>query len=208
MDNHLFVLNKRAGVLVQGDNTGDISLLDHAKKYLKEIYSKPGNVFLGLVHRLDRPVSGTMVFARTSKAASRLSDQIRRNSFKKKYIALVQGKTPSDGTLVDRITRSGATSKIAIGSEGKRAELSFKRLKFEDNLSFLEVDLKTGRHHQIRVQLANLGFPIVGDFRYGSKQKFPQKSIALHARELSFLHPVKKEPVSFQTIPQISWPLI
>lgn len=206
IDNHLIVVNKPAGLLIQGDKTGDPTLFNSVQRYLKEAFNKPGNVYLGLIHRIDRPVSGTVVFARTSKAASRLSEQFRKKTTKKIYRALVKGKTPTDAVLKDQIERKGSSSFIAAKDGGKPAIMAFKRLLFKKGLSLLEIELETGRHHQIRVQLANQGFPILGDFRYGSKEKFPQKSIALHAYSIKIEHPVQKTPMTFQSIPSLHWP--
>lgn len=207
-DNHLLVVDKPAGVLIQGDKTGDPSLLEAGKQHLKEVFHKPGNVYLGLVHRLDRPVSGVVIFARTSKAASRLSEQIRRRSIKKRYYALVKGEIPSKGTLEHRIERDGATSRVhpSDHSRGKLAKLRYQRLKFDKGISLIEVDLETGRHHQIRAQLSAIGFPILGDFRYGSKVKFPYKTLALHAVSISIQHPTTGKELTFGAPPPDEWP--
>ena len=205
-DNHLLVVRKPAGMLVQGDRTGDTSLLDYARKYIKDKYNKPGNVYLGLVHRLDRPTSGVVVFALTSKAAKRLSEQFRVGSVRKIYWALVEGKTPTSGTLVDRIHRHGITSHIARGDGGQRAELSFRRLRYHKGVSWIEIELATGRHHQIRVQFSHRGYPVIGDFRYGSKVKFGQKALALHARSLTISHPTRKEEMTFLAELESFWP--
>ena len=201
-DNHLLVICKPAGILVQGDRTGDVTLLSLAKDYIKEKYNKPGDVFLGLVHRLDRPASGVIVFARTSKAAGRLMKQFQQRQIKKIYYCLAAGELPLNGNWKDRIERREATSFIAKGE--LNAALSFKRLKFQNVVSLSEVKLHTGKHHQIRVQFASRGFPIIGDFRYGSKIKFPNRAIALHARELRLEHPTTKELLTFQCKPD--WP--
>ena len=202
-DNHLLVVNKPAGMLVQGDVTGDETLLEIAKKYIKEKYNKHGNVFLGLVHRLDRPASGVIVFARTSKAISRLSKQFRNKTIEKYYIALVEGKIPKSGILKDQIIRNGATSKISI--KGKHAELQYKLLDYKNNVSKIEIKLITGRHHQIRVQFAERGNSILGDFRYGSKIKFGNKALALHSFSLSLIHPTIKEKMTFEFKPDDYW---
>ncbi len=207
VDNHLFVVRKPTGMLVQGDRTGDRSLLDWGREYVKEKYRKPGNVYLGLVHRLDRPVSGVVVFARTSKAAGRLAEQFRTRQVRKVYWAVVEGKIPGEGRLVDRLVRRGATSRIATGGEGQEAELSFRRLDAAGGRSWVEIELDTGRHHQIRVQFAHLGHPVIGDFRYGSKVQFPQRALALHARSLSLNHPTKREPMTFTAEPEPFWPV-
>lgn len=207
MDNHLLVVRKPAGMLIQGDKSGDISLWAQAKMFLKKEFQKPGNVYLGLVHRLDRPVSGVVIFARTSKAAARLSQQFRKKEVEKIYWALVPGKFPASGVLIDQIGRDGATSYIEKGKAGKKAEMEFRRVYFQNKISLLEINLKTGRHHQIRLQLAHRGYPIFGDFRYGSKIDFPKRTIALHARSISIKHPVKKTKMEFTAVPEDFWPL-
>ncbi len=206
VDNHLLVVNKPSGILVQGDRTGDRSLLEEAKDYVKVVFDKPGNVFLGLVHRLDRPTSGVIVFARTSKAASRLSDQFRKREVKKTYWALVEGELPANGRLEDRLVRNGPTSRVSDGVEGQKAELDFRRLKFEEDVSWVEVSLESGRHHQVRVQFAHRGHPVIGDFRYGSSVSFPNKALALHARTLVLSHPTRKEEMRFEAEPEKFWP--
>ena len=206
LDNHLLVVCKPAGMLIQKDITGDLSLYDAGRKFLKKTFNKPGNVYLGMVHRLDRPVSGVVVFARTSKAASRLSDQLRRKTVKKTYWALVKGKTPERDRLTDWILRDGVHSRISTTAEGKKAELSYHRGLYKNDVSLLELELETGRHHQIRVQLSHKGFPIIGDFRYGSKIKFPQKALALHARSITISHPVREERMTFTAPLEATWP--
>ncbi|MBU1872195.1 RluA family pseudouridine synthase [bacterium] len=202
-DNHLLVLCKPAGILVQGDQTGDVTLLTLAKDYIKEKYAKPGNVYLGLVHRLDRPASGVIVFARTTKAAGRLMKQFQQRQTRKIYLCLAEGELPLNGSWKDCIERREATSYIANGEPN--ASLSFKRLNFHDGISLAEVELHTGKHHQLRVQFASRGFPIIGDFRYGSKRKFPERAIALHARELRIEHPTTKEMLTFSCEPDSAW---
>ncbi len=206
IDNHLFVVCKPAGMLIQKDITGDLSLYDEVRNYLKITFNKPGNVYLGLVHRLDRPVSGVVVFARTSKAASRLSDQFRRKTVKKTYWALVNGKTPKEERLTNWILRNGVHSSISTEAEGKMAELSYHRIHYQNDVSLLELALETGRHHQIRVQLSHKGFPIIGDFRYGSRIKFPRKALALHAHSITISHPVRTERITFSAPLQTFWP--
>lgn len=205
LDNHLLVINKPAGMLVQKDRTGDPSLLDAAKTYLKARFFKPGKVFLGLVHRLDRPVSGVVVFARTSKAAARLSEQFRERRVGKIYWGLVEGEIAGAGELADRIVRAGSGSFIGKGDEGLHARLSFQRLSFSGGRSLVEINLGTGRHHQIRVQMSNLGHPVVGDVRYGSTSKYRAGAIALHARSLSITHPTLKVKMTFTAKPDKSW---
>ncbi len=206
IDNHIIVVRKPAGMLIQGDKTGDTTLFEITKTYIKKKFKKPGNVYLGLVHRLDRPVSGVIVFARTSKAAVRLNEQIRNRKIKKTYWTLVQGKPPKKGEFVDYINRNEMTSTISNNEKGQRAELKYRLLKQSDNISLLEIDLGTGRHHQIRVQFANRGYPILGDFRYGSRVKYGNRALALHAYKLSFTHPVQQTEMSFTTLPDENWP--
>lgn len=200
-DNHIIVVEKPVNVLSQSDNTKDMDMLTIVKSYIKEKYQKPGNVYCGLVHRLDRPVGGIMVFARTSKAASRLSREMS-SSFQKKYLAVVSGVIEKDeGTLVDYLKRlENGNTIVSNEKEGKRSELSFRVL--ERNLkkreTLVEVVLKTGRHHQIRVQFAHYGHPLCGDQRYYLQDK---TQIALYAYSLSFQHPVKSEIMSFSLTP-------
>lgn len=205
LDNHLLVVRKPASMLVQKDRTGDESLLDLAKAFIKNKFAKPGNVYLGLVHRLDRPVSGTIVFARTSKAASRLCEQFRDGKVEKRYKALVEGKVEADGKLENRIDRRGTSSVIVSGNEGKLAKLSFSCLQSSEKRSIVEISLETGRHHQIRLQFAHSGHPVVGDFRYGSTIKYKEGTIALHACSLSFNHPTLNKKVTFESKPDIEW---
>ena len=204
LDNHLFVVNKKAGLLVQGDKTGDTTLLELCKAYLKKVYQKPGNVFLALVHRLDRPTSGVVVFGRTSKAASRLSEQFREHKIKKIYWALVRGCLPEQGEMQDFLLRKEQKS-FTVSENGKSAALCYKRLAFQNDISLVEIEMKTGRHHQIRVQFSSRGFPIIGDFKYGSKTKFPNGNLALHARSVTLFHPVTKETMTFQANPDKCW---
>jgi len=202
-DNHIIVVEKPVNILSQSDCTLDLDMLTLVKSYIKEKYQKPGNVYCGLVHRLDRPVGGVMVFARTSKAASRLSRDM--SSFSKKYLAVVHGVLQEDhGTLVDYLKRLETGNTIVVGSsEGKRSELSYRVLErnYEKEETLVEVTLKTGRHHQIRVQFAHYGYPLCGDQRYGLQDK---TQIALYAYFLSFVHPVKKEKMSFSLTPNLS----
>ncbi|MCG2588166.1 RluA family pseudouridine synthase [Rhodohalobacter sulfatireducens] len=199
-DNHLLAVNKPAGLLSQEDNTGAPDLLTLCKKYLKREYDKKGNVFLGLLHRLDRPVSGVMLFAKTSKAASRLSEQIRNRSIKKSYYAVVEGISPQNGMLQDYLLKNKKTNTVSVVSsknkEAKKAELIYQREEVENRLSLLNVTLITGRPHQIRVQLAHQGYPIYGDQKYGSKHS---AKLSLHASELTFSHPTMKKELSVRT---------
>jgi RluA family pseudouridine synthase len=204
-DNHLLVINKQAGKLVQGDQTGRITLLEDAKKYLREKYHKPGNVFLGLVHRLDRPASGVVVLARTSKAASRLSAEIRSHRPQKVYWALVEGKTPDRAQWSDRLERNEFTSRVVEAPGGKEARLSYNRLAYQDGVSLVKINLETGRHHQIRVQFSHHGFPLLGDRRYGSIRSFSEDSIALHARAMTIRHPIRRDEMEFIAEPSKDW---
>ena len=204
-DNHIIVVLKKENIPVQEDSSKDIDMLTIIKSYLKEKYEKQGNVYLGLVHRLDRPVSGVMVFAKTSKAASRLSDEIRTNKFHKSYLTIVHGKLKDKtGKLVDKLTKNTKTNTSYIDlKNGKESILEYEVLKYdkEKDLSLLKINLITGRHHQIRVQMSNNGNPIYGDQRYGFQDK---KQIALFAYKLEFIHPVKKENVVFEYLPKKS----
>ena len=199
-DNHLIVVNKRPSEIVQGDKTGDEPLSDTLKRYLKEKYAKPGNVFLGVTHRLDRPVSGLVVFAKTSKALSRLNEMFRAGEVKKTYWAIVKNCPPQEeGELVHYLVRNERQNKsYAYDKEvkgAKKAVLHYRLIGRSDNYYLLEVDLKTGRHHQIRCQLAKMGCPIKGDLKYGFPRSNPDGSICLHARCVRFVHPVSKEQV-------------
>lgn len=201
-DNHIIVVEKPPNIPSQGDKTNDVDMLTIIKKYLKEKYNKPGNVYLGLVHRLDRPASGVMVFARTSKAASRLSDEVRNRTIKKTYLAIVHGKTKEQEKLVDYISKDNKTNNSYIDKKsGKESILTYTRLKYDEkeDLSLIKVDLETGRHHQIRLQMSNIGHPLYGDQRYGVQDK---KQLALYAYKLEFIHPVTKEQMSFKKLPE------
>jgi len=191
-DNHLIAVFKPAGVLVQGDKTGDPCLMDDVKKYLKEKYKKSGNVFLGLLHRLDRPVSGIVLFAKTSKGASRLSEQIRNHEFKKEYQALVEGVLKNKKAIIKNyLLHDEKTNKAKIFNSkhenAQLAELSYEVIETRGSNSLLKIHLKTGRHHQIRAQLAHLGHPIAGDIKYGAKTKMADGSVALFASSISFI---------------------
>ncbi len=207
VDNHLLVVNKPAGVLVQGDRTGDPDLLSEAKIWLKEHFNKPGNVFLGLVHRLDRPVSGVIVFGRTSKGASRLSDQFRRRIPKKEYVAITQGVLEGGRILVDYLLKERERVRIVPPDTpgAQRAELRYEVVGSREGRSLVRVWLKTGRPHQIRVQLANLGNPIVGDMRYGAKTELDGRNLALHCYRLGLQHPTRDEWMSWNAVPPKSW---
>ena len=200
-DNHIIVVEKPFNVLSQSDNTKDEDMLTIIKGYIKEKYNKPGNVYLGLVHRLDRPVGGVMVFAKTSKSASRLSELVRTNALHKNYLAIVHGKTEDKEILIDKISKDEKTNNSYIDLEnGKESILTYTTLYYDKDkdLSLVDVDLKTGRHHQIRLQMSNRGFPLYGDQRYGLGEK---AQIALFAYKLRFIHPVTKEEMKFKYLP-------
>ena len=201
-DNHIVVVVKPANILSQADNTNDLDMLTIIKEYIKEKYNKPGNVYLGLVHRLDRPVGGVMVFAKTSKAASRLSNEVRNGNLKKKYYAIVNDNNLKDeDTFIDYLLKDKDFNTIVTTKDkGKYSELSYKVLERDkkQNLSLVDIDLKTGRHHQIRVQFASRNHPLYGDQRYGKEDK---KQIALFAYSLEFIHPTTKEKMAFYKNP-------
>ena len=204
-DNQVLVVNKMQNVPTQADESGDADLLTMCKQYIKEKYNKPGNVFLGLVHRLDRPTGGIIVFARTSKAASRLSEQIRENGFDKRYVAVVEGKVKNRiGHLVNYLKKDEKNNKVYVCPEleqdAKRAELDYKVIDEYENLSLVDVSLLTGRSHQIRVQFSTMGNPIVSDIKYGAKQKIT-KNLSLWAYKLSFKHPTKDQTLTFTSFP-------
>jgi 23S rRNA pseudouridine1911/1915/1917 synthase len=208
-DNHLLVLYKPAGLLTQGDETGAPNLLDLGKDWVKVRFRKPGDVFLGLVHRLDRPVAGVMVFARTSKAAARLSAQIRSRQMQKRYLAVVEGRPePVAGCLVHHILRNGKSCAVVSPEvpQGREAHLSYRVIGSAGRRSLVEVGLETGRRHQIRLQMAHIGCPIVGDARYGAARPLPARQIALFAREIAFEHPTRREAVSFIAPLPAGWP--
>ena len=201
-DNHLMIVNKAAGDIVQGDKTGDTPLSEIAKLYLKEKYNKPGKVYLGVVHRLDRPTSGALIMARTDKALSRLNKMLVAHSIKKTYWAIVD-KVPNNpsGELINYLKKNPKNNKSSVvgkNTDGaKEAVLNYKHIASSDKYHLLEIELKTGRHHQIRAQLSNIGCIIKGDLKYGSKRSNPDASISLHARFISFIHPVQKVEVNF-----------
>ena len=198
-DNHLLVVVKQPNIPVCEDDSHDLDLLTILKQYLKEKYHKPGNVYLGLVHRLDRPVGGVMVFAKTSKAASRLSEQVRNNQLQKEYHAIVLGKVSKEGRYEDKLLKNKKTNTTIIDETGKSSILEYQLIKYnqENNLSLVKINLKTGRSHQIRVQFAHRKHYLYGDQRYNPYVK-PKEQIALCATKLSFIHPVSKEKMTFQ----------
>ena len=214
-DNHIIVVEKMVNVPSQADKTGDLDMLTIIKQYLKEKYNKPGNVYLGLVHRLDRPVGGVMVFAKTSKAAARLSEQVRVKEFKKKYLVVVNGKMENKkGVLEDYLLKNEKANMSKVVSKetknAKYAALDYEVLKYNEeiDLSILKINLHTGRHHQIRVQLSSRNHSIYGDQKYGGRGH--GKQIALWAYELTIIHPVTKEEMTFKVLPEKigSWKIL
>lgn len=205
-DNHIIVVEKKPNIPSQSDKTGDIDMLTIVKGYIKEKYNKPGNVYLGLVHRLDRPVGGIMIFAKTSKAASRLSNQVREKIFKKEYLAVVDGKfEQKKGSLTDYLYKDERNNISKVVKKEKKnaklANLDYEVLKYNNvkNLSLVKINLHTGRHHQIRVQLANFNHSIFGDQKYGTRGQ--GKQIALWAYKLTIIHPITKEEMEFTDFP-------
>ncbi len=200
-DNHLIIINKAPGDIVQGDETGDVPLLEEVKDYVKEKYHKPGDVFLGLVHRIDRPVSGIVIFARTSKALARMNELFQTRQITKKYLAVTRFKPPeTQATLTHYLIKNNYKNKsIAYNYEKKgasKAVLDYELIAQSDSFFLLEINLHTGRHHQIRAQLAEVGCPIKGDLKYGDKRSNEDGSISLHAAFISFSHPVSKETIT------------
>ena len=200
-DNHIIIVNKLPGEIVQGDKTGDTPLSEIIKQYLKEKYNKPGNVFCGVVHRIDRPVGGVVVFAKTSKALSRLNDMLRKGEMHKTYWALVEGHPDNtEGTLTDWLVSDGRLNKTFISDErnpdAKKSVLKYKTIAKGERYSLLEINLLTGRKHQIRCQLAAMGHPIKGDLKYGARRSNPDGGISLLARHIEFIHPVSKVEIS------------
>ena len=210
-DNHLIVVVKPVNMPTQRDESGDPDLLSTLKAELKAKYEKPGNVYLGLVHRLDRPVGGVMVFAKTSKAASRLSDMVRTRSFGKTYMAVVHGRpVPENGRLVHFLVKDERTNTVRIVQStahgAKEAVLDYESVGFREKFSLVRIKLHTGRPHQIRVQFAGIGCPLYGDQKYGAELNKPGQQIALWSTELSFLHPTKKTPLVFRARPPSMYP--
>ena len=210
-DNHLLVVEKPVNILSQGDDTNDKDMVNLLKSYVKEKYDKPGNVFIGLVHRLDRPVGGVMVFAKTSKAASRLSEQVRNKSFKKTYRAVIHGNmNKNEDTLKDYLYKNKKTNMVSVVNknhkEAKNAELDYKTLQSKNNFSLVEIDLKTGRPHQIRVQFSSRKHPLFGDQRYGQNLNKVGQQIALWSYKIEITHPTTKEPMEFICEPPKEYP--
>lgn len=198
-DNHIIVVEKKINIPVQEDDSKDLDLLTIIKQYLKDKYHKPGNVYLGLIHRLDRPVGGVMVFAKTSKAASRLSEQVRTHQVKKRYYAVVEGNLAYEATLKDRLLKDKRNNIVKVNKNGKDSELSYKVISQHHNLNLVDINLKTGRSHQIRVQFSSRNNPLYGDQKYNKNAKVGEQ-IALFAYSLSFYHPTTKELMIF-TLP-------
>ena len=199
-DNHLIIINKKPGILVQGDITGDISLIEITKDYIKNKYNKKGNVFLGLVNRIDRPTSGIVIFAKTSKALSRMNEILRNREIQKIYWLIISNKFASNNGKIEGWFRKNSKQNKSYFFESqvtnsKFGSLSYKKLKTLDNYCFLEVELITGRHHQIRCSFSELGYPIQGDLKYGSKRSNKDGGIYLHSRRLEFIHPVSKNKI-------------
>ncbi|CAI8171307.1 MAG: tRNA pseudouridine synthase C [Polaribacter sp. SA4-10] len=205
-DNHIIVTNKRAGDITQGDKTGDKPLSEVVKEYIKDKYNKPGKVFIGTVHRLDRPTSGIIIFARTSKALERLNKMLREKTIKKTYWAIVKNQPKNKvDTLINFLKKDTKKNKSFVYKKeidgSKKAILHYNTIKKLDNYSLIEVDLETGRHHQIRTQLSHIGCPIKGDLKYGSDRSNKDGSISLHARKINFIHPVTKEEINITSPP-------
>ena len=199
-DNHLLLINKKPGILTQGDKTGDKSLIDLAKYYIKKKYNKPGNVFVGLPHRIDRPTSGIVILSKTSKSLSRISKLFKEKKIEKKYWAIVKNKIENrEGKLIHFLKKNQKKNKSFVQKDKKddhlKAELEYKLIKKMENYFLYEIKLITGRHHQIRAQLSYIGSPIKGDIKYGFKRTNKDGSISLHSREINFIHPVKKNKI-------------
>lgn len=210
-DNHIIIVNKKAGEIVQGDKTGDTPLSELVKEYIKEKYHKPGNVFCGVVHRIDRPVEGLVIFARTSKALERLNRMLRDGGIHKTYHALVEGRmTQQEASLENYLVSDGRINKTFVAKAStpgaKLSKLNYRTLAVGDRYSLLEVNLLTGRKHQIRAQLSAIGHPIKGDLKYGSKRSNPNGGISLQAHKIEFIHPVSKEQISIE-LPEIENPI-
>ena len=205
-DNHLLIFNKRTGEIVQGDKTGDEPLSETLKAFIAQRDGKPGQVFMGVPHRLDRPVSGVVLFAKTSKALERLNEMLRKGEIHKTYWALTGNKPDkASDTLIDNLVRNEAQNKSYVAKNGKEAKLQYTLIQTTDRYFLLEIQLFTGRHHQIRCQLAHMGCPIKGDLKYGAKRSNPDGGISLLARRIQFIHPVKKTEVDVTAPVPESW---
>jgi len=196
-DNHLLVVEKPINIPVQEDMSKDLDFLTLLKDFIKKRDNKPGNVFLGLIHRLDRPVGGIMVFAKTSKCASRLSEQVRNRTFKKTYYAIVEGKVEEKGVLVDKLLKDTKNNIVKVDKNGKESILDYKLVEYKDNMSLVKINLKTGRSHQIRVQFSSRGHALYGDQKYNSNSKVGEQ-IALFANSITINHPITKEELTFE----------
>jgi 23S rRNA pseudouridine1911/1915/1917 synthase len=196
-DNHLLVVEKPINIPVQEDSSKDLDFLSLLKDFIKKRDNKPGNVFLGLIHRLDRPVGGIMVFAKTSKCASRLSEQVRNRTFKKTYYAIVEGKVEEKGTLIDRLLKDTKNNIVKVDKNGKESVLDYELIDYKDNLSLVKINLKTGRSHQIRVQFSSRGHALYGDQKYNINSKVGEQ-IALFANSITINHPITKEELTFE----------
>lgn len=207
-DNHLLVIKKPINVLVQKDKTNDIDLNEILKSYMKEKYNKQGNVYLGVVHRLDRPVGGVMIFTKTSKAAARISEQIRKGSFIKKYLAILDGNFKGVGLLEDYLIKDKAKNIVKVTERceagSKKAILKYKTISCVNNLTLVEIELITGRSHQIRVQFSNIGFSLLGDVKYGEKKE--KMNICLWSNEVILTHPITKKTIAFKVLPEYRYP--
>jgi len=197
-DNHLLVVEKPVNIPVQEDISKDLDFLTLLKDFIKKRDNKPGNVFLGLIHRLDRPVGGIMVFAKTSKCASRLSEQVRNRDFKKTYYAVVEGKVNKKETLVDKLLKDTKNNIVKVDESGKESILEYELIEYKDNLSLVKINLKTGRSHQIRVQFSSRGHALYGDQKYNTNAKVGEQ-IALFSNSITFNHPITKEKLTFKT---------
>ena len=205
-DNHLLIFNNKTGEIVQGDKTGDEPLSETLKAFIAQRDGKPGQVFMGVPHRLDRPVSGVCVFAKTSKALERLNEMLRSGDLHKTYWALTANRPPKDSdTLTDNLVRNEAQNKSYVAKNGKEARLKYTLIQTTDRYFLLEVELYTGRHHQIRCQLSHMGCPIKGDLKYGARRSNPDGGISLMARRIQFIHPVKKTEVDVTAPVPSSW---
>lgn len=196
-DNHLLIAEKPINIPVQEDDSNDLDFLTILKNYIKKKYNKQGNVYLGLVHRLDRPVGGIMVFAKTSKCASRLSEQVRNRTFKKTYYAIVENNIGIKGTFKDKLLKDSKTNIVKVNSNGKEAVLDYELIEYKNNMSLVKINLRTGRSHQIRVQFSSRNYPLYGDQKYNKNAKVGEQ-IALFSNSISFFHPVTKELLTFK----------
>ena len=204
-DNHLLVVEKPINIPVQADSSHDLDFLTILKDFIKKRDNKPGNVYLGLIHRLDRPVGGVMVFAKTSKCASRLSEQVRERILKKEYYAIVEGKLEKSGVLKDYLLKNSKNNTVYVDKRGKEAILKYNLLEYKNGLSLVNINLKTGRSHQIRVQFSSRNYPLYGDQRY-NKNAIPGQQIALFAHSLTLNHPITKEQLKFDIKPKNIYP--